>query len=99
MPNDPNRVRDLFLAAIDLPPDGRPEYLAASCGADSELRAEVERLLAAHAKPGSLLEPPSPAPPNETGAFHPEAFNLRKRPPGYSVTHTLDERIPLPPSL
>ena len=73
MPIDPIRVRDLFLAAIDLPPEGRPEYLADACGTDAALRAEVEKLLAAHAKPDSLLEP---APPDATGAFDPEAHQF-----------------------
>ena len=58
---DPNRVRDLFLAASELPPDRRPEFLADACGPDVGLRAEVERLLAAHADPASLLDPAPPS--------------------------------------
>ena len=57
MPADPNRVRDVFLAAVELPPEQRPAFLAEACGGDAELRAEVERLLAAHADPDSILEP------------------------------------------
>ena len=57
MPADPNRVRDIFLAAAELPPADRPAYLAQACGADANLRAAVERLLAAHSEPASVLEP------------------------------------------
>ena len=60
MPADPNRVRDVFLAAVELPPDQRPAYLAEACRGDADLRAEVDRLLAANADPDSILEPPSP---------------------------------------
>lgn len=69
MPIDPTRVRDLFLTAIDLPPERRPDYLAEVCGTDAQLRAEVEQLLAAHAEPDSLLESGSSAPQDATGAF------------------------------
>ena len=60
MPADPNRARDVFLAAIDLPPDRRVAYLIDSCGSDPDLRAEVDRLLAAHAEPDRLLESAMP---------------------------------------
>ncbi|MGE3617812.1 MAG: protein kinase [Gemmatimonadales bacterium] len=42
------RLETLFLAAIDLPPADRAEYLARVCGEDARLRAEVEAMLAAH---------------------------------------------------
>ena len=58
---DPNRVRDVFLSAVELPPEQRPGYLAEACGGDADLRAEVDRLLAANADPDSILEPVSPA--------------------------------------
>ena len=58
MAADPARVRNVFLSATDLPPAARPEYLADACGADSVLRAAVERLLAAHERPDSLLDCP-----------------------------------------
>ena len=56
MPADPNRVRDVFLAAVELPPEQRPRYLAEACAGDTDLLAEVERLLAANAEPDSILE-------------------------------------------
>jgi tetratricopeptide (TPR) repeat protein len=70
MPVDPKRVRDLFLAAAELPVPDRPAYLDRECGRDAELRAAVERLLAAHAAPASVLEPPA-APLPSTGLHTP----------------------------
>jgi serine/threonine protein kinase len=57
MPADPQRVRDLFLAAVERPAAERAAYLDENC-ADADQRAAVERLLAAHADPASILEPP-----------------------------------------
>jgi serine/threonine protein kinase len=48
MPTDPARVETLFNGALARPPAERPAFLAAECGGDAELRARVERLLAAH---------------------------------------------------
>lgn len=39
------RVDEIFGQAIELPPDARAPFLANACGADCELRAEVETLL------------------------------------------------------
>jgi hypothetical protein len=41
-----NEVTRLFNIAVGLPLEGRASFLAAACGADAELRAEVESLLA-----------------------------------------------------
>ena len=84
MAADPNRVRDVFLAAVELAPDQRPGYLAEACGGDADLRAEVDRLLAANADPDGILEPPSPAPTDATGTFvasHPGTVELPGRTP------------------
>ena len=61
MPTDPKLVRDHFLAAAELPVGEREGYLIAHCGDDAELRAGVERLLAAHDQPASVLDRPVPA--------------------------------------
>ena len=47
MPVDPKRAETIFNAALGIAPPARPAFLAAACGADAELRARVERLLAA----------------------------------------------------
>ena len=47
----------IFCAAIEIADeDERAAYLARSCGDDQELRARVEKLLAAHFRAGSFLE-------------------------------------------
>ena len=48
-------------AALDLPASERPAFLDSACGHDGELRAEVERLLCAHARAGSFLQQPLPS--------------------------------------
>ncbi len=63
MPADPKLVRDLFLAAAELPAADRVTYLTDHCGDDAELRAAVERLLAAHEQPASVLVRPAPGMP------------------------------------
>ncbi len=69
MPADPNRVRDVFLAAVELSPEERSGFLADACGADAELRAEVDRLLVANSNPDSILEPASPTTADAAFAF------------------------------
>ena len=41
-----DRIQDLFLQALDLPPESRASFLKAACGEDAEVRREVESLLA-----------------------------------------------------
>ena len=50
-------------------PKQRPGYLAEACGADAELRAEVDRLLVANSNPDSILEPASPTAADAAVAF------------------------------
>ncbi len=63
MPVDAKRVRDLFLSAAELPAGDRATYLDSQCGGDAELRAAVERLLAAHEQPAAVLAAPAPGMP------------------------------------
>jgi serine/threonine-protein kinase len=51
------RIKELFVAAQELPPADRDAFLATACGADEELRAEVESLLTYDAQ-DDFLEPP-----------------------------------------
>jgi hypothetical protein len=51
-------VEDIFLAAVEKAPADRAVYLDAACGADTELRAQVEALLRSHEEAGSMLEQP-----------------------------------------
>jgi serine/threonine protein kinase/tetratricopeptide (TPR) repeat protein len=62
MKPDPSRARDLFLAAAELPPAEREAYLVAHCDSQ-EMRAAVDRLLAAHDDPASVLRRSAPGMP------------------------------------
>jgi Tol biopolymer transport system component len=52
------RIKELFDAALELPPEKRPEFLAGACGEDGSVRQEVERVLDEHDRAGSFLEDP-----------------------------------------
>ena len=59
------RLKEIFAGATDLAPEARPAWIEQACGADTELRGEVEALLRAHDRVGAFLETPaapSPAP-------------------------------------
>jgi Tol biopolymer transport system component len=51
------RVKAIFLAAIEWPASERAAYIDAETGGDNALRAEVESLLASDANDSELLEP------------------------------------------
>jgi non-specific serine/threonine protein kinase/serine/threonine-protein kinase len=69
-------ARDLFLAALERPPDERAAFLREACG-DAELRREVESLLAHHHDDRSsalmdattAVRPTKPAPPRRIGPY------------------------------
>jgi len=52
------RLESLFFAALELEPGARSVFLNQSCGADPEMRLEVENLLGAAAKPLTDLRRP-----------------------------------------
>jgi tetratricopeptide (TPR) repeat protein/serine/threonine protein kinase len=57
MPAEFHRVKELFLAALEKGQTAeRAAYLESACGADIELRKQVDALLARHAAAGSFLE-------------------------------------------
>src|SRR5690606_33623906 len=51
-------LRVLLDQALDLPPERRDAFLSEACGDDAALRAELEALLEAEARAGTLLESP-----------------------------------------
>jgi serine/threonine protein kinase len=79
MAADPRRVKELFVAVLDLPdPQARQAFLERECASDADLRQRLEALLKAHENPASVLDRPlaavgseeaaamsSPAPANE----------------------------------
>ncbi len=56
MAADWQRVREVFLAAVEKRGEERARYLEGECGPDKELRAEVERLLDRNSEGGDLLD-------------------------------------------
>ena len=59
MTADPRRVKELFVAALDLPdPQARQAFLERECGADADLRQRLDVLLRAHDHPASVLDRP-----------------------------------------
>ena len=50
------RVKDIFHAAIERAPEKRAAFVVEACGGDAALRAEVERLIAAHDRAGNFIE-------------------------------------------
>ena len=61
-------IDEIYFAAVKYDdPAARVAYLAEACGADSDLRRQVERLLDARSKRGSFLESPALRPTIEYG--------------------------------
>jgi WD40 repeat protein len=59
MTADPRRVKELFVAALDLPdPQARQAFLERACGDDADLRHRLGVLLKAHDDPASALDRP-----------------------------------------
>jgi serine/threonine protein kinase len=56
MNDDPQRVKSLFLAALDMASEQQGRFLDEACAGDPELRRRVDRLLQAHERPDSLPE-------------------------------------------
>jgi serine/threonine-protein kinase len=57
--DDWNRIEATFHGAMERPPEERPAFLDAACGADAELRREVETLLAESGGMSNFMESPA----------------------------------------
>jgi serine/threonine protein kinase/WD40 repeat protein len=53
------RVRDLFVAAVKLPPEQWQAFLEGACAGDADVRGEVSDLLREHQQAGSFLDRPA----------------------------------------
>jgi serine/threonine protein kinase len=63
MPADPRRVKELFVAALDVAdPGDRDAFLDRECGTDADLRHRLGVLLRAHDHPESALDRPPGGP-------------------------------------
>ena len=79
MPSFDGRVKELFIAALDRPPEERKGFLASVCADHDAVRLEVESLLAAHDEDDPLASEPSPTS-SPTEPFSPgEVFASRYR--------------------
>jgi serine/threonine protein kinase len=58
------QIRNLFEAIVERPLDTRGTFLAEACDGDADLKAEVERLLAAHRHDTNVLAEPAIPPEN-----------------------------------
>ena len=64
MSNDPKaerwqKIKELFHAALELEANERRAFLDQTCKGDSEMRSEIESLIAAHHQPDSLIDKPA----------------------------------------
>jgi len=57
-PERHQRIKEIFNAALEYPSDHRLNFVARECGDDSEIRREVESLLAAFEAPANPLDTP-----------------------------------------
>src|SRR5262249_18289745 len=70
MPIDASRLKELFVAASELPSNERAEFLDRECSGDNELKQRVEALLRAHDAPDSYLrDPPAIAGPGDPSSM------------------------------
>ena len=53
------KIKEIYDRALDLSSEEREVLLANACGADGDLRCEVESLLAAHEDAGTFLQAPA----------------------------------------
>jgi serine/threonine-protein kinase len=59
------RIKELFEAAADLPPQERTALLESECGGDASLRQEIKSLLESDAQSGGFIEQPVSAIPRD----------------------------------
>jgi serine/threonine-protein kinase len=67
------RANEIFTAALEVPCANRQAFLEQTCGADSELRRQVEAMLSAHAQAGSFLDQPVAGEPLTTAEVAPSS--------------------------
>ena len=61
------KARDIFVAAVKMPPGQWDAYLVEACGSDTELHGRVKNLLRAHREAGSFLGSPARGEPTIDG--------------------------------
>ena len=88
----------LFADALSRPPEERPAFLDAACAGRPDLRAAVDALLAAHEKPGHVLDQPM-GDPEQT--LIPTPARLSPTPPATKLRSPATRRSqpPRPPTI
>ena len=84
-PDQYERVGELFHAALALSTGQRLAFLSEACGADEDMRWEVESLLTAHARAGDFVAAPAMHVAAEWLARQEKAATLRGRVGAYDV--------------
>ena len=79
------KVEELFHAALERTPDARQTFLDGICGADTDLRRQVELLLAKEEQAGSFLEVPA----IEDTTVSPDGRGV----PAWPAIRTLSDRV------
>jgi hypothetical protein len=59
MSPEAQRIRDIFVAAVKLPPEQWEAFLKEACAGDDELRRKVSDLLREHQEAGNFLDRPA----------------------------------------
>jgi serine/threonine protein kinase/tetratricopeptide (TPR) repeat protein len=84
MSPEAQKVRDIFVAAVKIPPEQWQAFLEEACAGDDELRRQVSDLLQEHQQAGSFLDQPA-AHVRATGEFDPGANGVAAAPEGPST--------------
>ena len=89
------RIEALFEAALSLPPEERDAWVVAACGADEEIKTEVQGLLAAHGHADGILDsgPAVSSPDDPVAAHDVESFNLPEELPEATDTSGRPEML------
>ncbi|MHC4427236.1 MAG: protein kinase domain-containing protein [Planctomycetota bacterium] len=77
-PNRAQQARELFLAAVDSPPEQRSALLDEQCGSDAALRAEVESLLAHDDVAPKVMDEPLVAPGTTPPGQHIGRYEIKR---------------------
>ena len=96
------RVEHVFNEAMDQPPNQRAAYLDTACAANSELRAEVERLLRTAEQAGEFLDSPTVSastepPPEERKGAQIGPYKLLQRigEGGFATVYMAEQQTPV----
>jgi serine/threonine protein kinase/tetratricopeptide (TPR) repeat protein len=85
------RIKELFLAALEREPGERAAFIDAACAGDAETRAEVASLVAAHERDGEFIDAPAAVMAARLAAEEQGGFEAGRRVGSYEIVSTLGE--------